>query len=62
MIFPENKYIKDKYGYKIPEGQNTQVENMNGEAMKAEQFNVLSHLVLSKSFYSIIGYFSVLSL
>lgn len=34
----QNKYIKDKYGYDLPEIQDEQVNNMNETAMEAQQF------------------------
>lgn len=34
----QNKYIKDKYGYDLPEIQDEQVDNINETAMEAQQF------------------------
>lgn len=34
----QNRYIKDKYGYNMPEVQEAQVNDMNKQAMEAKQF------------------------
>jgi DNA-binding transcriptional MerR regulator len=37
-LLEHNKHVKDKYGYDIPEVQDTEVENMDEKAMEAKQF------------------------
>lgn len=34
----QSKYLKDKYGYDMPEVQETQVNNMNEQAIEAQKF------------------------
>lgn len=34
----QSKYLKDKYGYDLPEVQDTQVDDMNEKAKEAQQF------------------------